>query len=176
MSRTTSRNQAATAPSASPTPRIRGNRIGRCVGWTDDAQLLVDFPGNRHGPLPARSVISFPAAVGERTRTVGREVLLAFESERSDRPIVLGLLDTDEPFPAAREPGSLAKESVSPTRIEARVDGRLVVVEAQDEIVLKCGQASITLRRNGRVVVRGTYVETRARGVNRIRGGSVEIN
>ena len=36
--------------------------------------------------------------------------------------------------------------------------------------------ASITLRRNGRLVVRGAYVETRAEGVNRIKGGSVKIN
>jgi len=49
-------------------------------------------------------------------------------------------------------------------------------VEAADELVLRCGQASIVLRRNGRVVIRGTYVETRAKGVNRIKGGSVLIN
>ena len=62
------------------------------------------------------------------------------------------------------------------TTIEALVDGKRVTIEAQDEIVLRCGQASITLRRNGRIVVRGTYVETRARGINRIKGGAVQIN
>ena len=56
------------------------------------------------------------------------------------------------------------------------VDGRRVEFEAADEIVLLCGQASITLRRNGRIVIRGTYVETRSKGVNRIKGGSVQIN
>lgn len=60
--------------------------------------------------------------------------------------------------------------------VEALVDGDQVVVEGRDEIVLRCGEASITLRRNGRVVVRGTYVETRSEGVNRIRGGAVQIN
>ena len=60
--------------------------------------------------------------------------------------------------------------------VEARVDGRRVELEAADEIVLRCGKASIVLRRNGRVVIRGTYVETRSRGVNRVKGGSVEIN
>lgn len=56
------------------------------------------------------------------------------------------------------------------------VDGSEVVLEVQDEIVLRCGKASITLRRNGRIVIRGTYVENRAEGVNRIKGGSVQIN
>ena len=60
--------------------------------------------------------------------------------------------------------------------VEALVDGKRVVIEALDEIVLRCGQASITLRRNGRIVIRGTYVETRAVGTNRIKGGNVQIN
>ena len=61
-------------------------------------------------------------------------------------------------------------------RVEAKLDGKRVVLEAAEEIVLRCGEASITLRSNGRVVVRGTYVETRSKGVNRIKGGSVQIN
>jgi hypothetical protein len=60
--------------------------------------------------------------------------------------------------------------------LDMRVDGRRVEIEAADEIVLRCGEACIVLRRNGRVIIRGTYVETRSRGVNRIKGGSVEIN
>ncbi|HEY6876702.1 MAG TPA: hypothetical protein VI299_01735 [Polyangiales bacterium] len=63
-----------------------------------------------------------------------------------------------------------------PQRVEALVDGKRVVLDAQDEIVLRCGKASITLRRNGRIVIRGTHVETQSQGVNRIRGGSVQIN
>jgi hypothetical protein len=60
--------------------------------------------------------------------------------------------------------------------IEADVDGRRVRVTAKDEIVLQCGSASITLRRNGRVVIHGTFVETRSEGTNRIKGGQVRIN
>jgi hypothetical protein len=60
--------------------------------------------------------------------------------------------------------------------IEADVDGKRVRVTAQDEIVLECGNASITLRRNGRILIKGTYVETRSEGTNRIKGGQVQIN
>jgi len=60
--------------------------------------------------------------------------------------------------------------------LAVRVDGKRVVIEGQDEIVLRCGEASITLRRNGRIIVRGNYVETRSKGTNRIKGGSVQIN
>lgn len=58
----------------------------------------------------------------------------------------------------------------------ARLDGEQVVLEGRREIVLKCGHASITLRRDGKILVRGIYVETHAKGVNRIKGGSVKVN
>lgn len=81
-------------------------------------------------------------------------------------------------FDPNREPGQVEFQSGASELdpLDMRVDGRRVEIEAADEIVLRCGQASIVLRRNGRVVIRGTYVETRSRGVNRIKGGSVEIN
>jgi hypothetical protein len=56
------------------------------------------------------------------------------------------------------------------------VRGRRLEIEGTDEVVLRCGEASITLRRNGRVVMRGTYVESRSKGTNRIKGGVVLIN
>ncbi|MET0341179.1 MAG: hypothetical protein ABW252_09260 [Polyangiales bacterium] len=66
--------------------------------------------------------------------------------------------------------------SVDDAAREVVVDGRRVVLEAADEIVLRCGRASIVLRRNGRVQIKGAYVETSSEGVNRIKGGTVQIN
>jgi hypothetical protein len=63
-----------------------------------------------------------------------------------------------------------------PQVIEADIDGRRVKIIARDEIVLECGEASITLRRNGRIIIKGTYVETSSEGTNRIKGGQVRIN
>ena len=58
----------------------------------------------------------------------------------------------------------------------AVLDGKRGVLEGEDEVVLRCGEASITLRRNGKIVIRGAYVESHAAGTNRIKGGSVRIN
>jgi len=63
-----------------------------------------------------------------------------------------------------------------PLAIEVDVDGRRVRLLAKDEIVLECGKASITLRRNGRIAIRGTYVETSSEGTNRIKGSQVRVN
>ena len=83
--------------------------------------------------------------------------------KKSGRP--LRLLSADAP--PAPSPGS---------KLEAKVDGKKIIIEGEDEIVLVCGRASITLRRNGKVVVRGTYVETHSTGCNRVKGSSVKIN
>jgi plasmid replication initiation protein len=64
----------------------------------------------------------------------------------------------------------------NPLVFEADVDGSRVRITARDEVVIECGQASITLRRNGRVVIRGTYVESASSGTNRVKGGQVRVN
>jgi hypothetical protein len=148
--------------------------LGRLVGW-DERGPLVDFDGNRHGPVRARIVggargrTSAPAGAGlQRGPAAGPdgqdEVVLLLDPRPGRAPILIGLLQP------------LGGERAAAGELEARVDGRRVELDGRDEIVLRCGQASITLRSNGRVMIQGVRVETRARGVNRIKGGAVEIN
>lgn len=86
--------------------------------------------------------------------------------------VVTGAIERGVPEVEVRELDvEAAKEA-----LDLRVDGRRVELEGHDEVVLRCGLSSITLRRNGRVVIQGTQVETTARGANRVKGGSVEIN
>jgi hypothetical protein len=91
--------------------------------------------------------------------------VVVFENGDRSRPIIIGFIESLQPSPA--QPAQV---------VEADVDGKRVRVTAQDEIVLQCGSASVTLRRNGRVIIRGTYVESRSDGTNRIKGGQVQIN
>lgn len=107
------------------------------------------------------------AAIAQR-----RQVVVVFEHGDRAKPLIVGFVETLDPQPV---PSHDVPSEGAPV-IEADVDGKRVRVTAQDEIVLECGSASITLRRNGRVVVRGTYVETRSEGTNRIKGGQVQIN
>jgi hypothetical protein len=51
-----------------------------------------------------------------------------------------------------------------------------VVLKGHEEIVLQCGRASITLHRDGKIVLRGKDILTVASGVQRIKGGKVQIN
>ncbi|MEM7437416.1 MAG: DUF6484 domain-containing protein [Myxococcota bacterium] len=159
--------------------KLTGTRVGRLVAWSEDEGPMVDHGSNPHGAIRARTTVGLDPQEAAAAVERGQEVLLVFEAERSDRPIIVGLLKDEasqerraNEAPADGTPGS----ALGTEKLEAVVDGRSVVFDAKDEIVLRCGEASITLRRNGRIVVRGTHVETRSKGVNRIKGGVVRIN
>ncbi|MEO8341093.1 MAG: DUF6484 domain-containing protein [Nitrospirota bacterium] len=110
-------------------------------------------------PIVARSTMPITQV------DVGREVLVVFESSDVRCPYIVGLIWEPEQNPPTQ---------AGP--IEAKVDGEQVVIEGKKEIVLKCGKASITLTRAGKVLIRGAYVLSRSSGVNRIKGGSVQVN
>ena len=103
----------------------------------------------------------------------GRDVLVVFQDGDRGKPIIIGLLE--EPLESMVEMTAATKETPD-RKQELRIDGKRVVIEADDEIELKCGQGSITIRKDGKIVVKGTHVLSHATGPNRIRGGSVSLN
>jgi len=56
------------------------------------------------------------------------------------------------------------------------VDGKRVVIEARQEILLRCGKGYILIREDGRIVIKGTDLLSRSSGINKIKGGAVRIN
>jgi len=56
------------------------------------------------------------------------------------------------------------------------LDGKRVVFEGKEEIVLKCGDASITLTKAGKILIRGKFISNRSSGVNRLLGAAIQIN
>jgi len=148
--------------------RLDGVVIGTLVGLNDAGEPLVDFPANTPGEhISARSAVTL--AKGD----LGREVALLFEGGDPRRPIVMGLIQHPERM-LSTSSESTRSEAQNP--IDAEIDGERLVFTAKKEIVLRCGKASITLTRAGKVLIRGTYMLSRSSGVNRIKGGSVQIN
>ena len=47
---------------------------------------------------------------------------------------------------------------------------------SKEQLVLRCGKASITLTKAGKVLIDGSHVLSRSSGVNRVKGGSVQLN
>ena len=147
--------------------RITGIVIGNLVELTTGGRPLVDFPANpMRQPVTAISTLAFSAD------DVGRQLALAFENGDPQKPIILGLIQLPHSsIESAGHPAGADKQDLN-----ASVDGETITLTAQKEIVLRCGQASITLTRAGKVLIRGAYLLSRSSGVNRIKGGSVQIN
>lgn len=135
--------------------KIDGVVIGKLVGFGDAGKPLVDLhtKSNNH-PLPARSTVHLDK------ENIGREIALMFDEGDPHRPIIMGIIyhhEEGQPMPVD-------------------IDGESKIITAKKEIVLRCGKASITLTRAGKVIIRGTYLLNRSSGVNKIKGGSVQIN
>lgn len=155
------------APSSRARPAGAAALLGRIADIDTAGAVSVEIPGTA-GALPARLAIPLSRDELLAAREAGRPAVLVFENGDPALPIVVGLMQPTLP--------GRAPIADVPQVLEADVDGKRVRITAEDEIVLECGSASITLRRNGRVVVRGTYVESYSDGTNRIKGGQVRIN
>ena len=56
------------------------------------------------------------------------------------------------------------------------VDGERIVFDAKKEIELRCGKSSLIMKNDGKIVIKGTQLVSRASGVNKIKGAAVKIN
>ena len=136
--------------------------VGELVAMTDNGLTpLVVYPGQSgSAAISACSIVDIHGA------HVGKQVVLAFDGGDLGKPIVMGIVRSSRAWPIDGQPGQVEVES----------DGERLTITAKDELVLRCGKASITLTKAGKVLVQGSYVSSRSSGVNRIKGGSVHIN
>lgn len=153
----TRRIEAATSRRA-----IEGVVVGTLVAFRDHGATPFvtyhDQPGV--APLAASSTVDLQAP------HIGQSVVLMFEGNDPARPIVLGVVRQGTPAAFSQAGGG----------VEVEADGQRLVVTAERGLVLRCGKASITLTPDGKVVVRGTQIVSHASGLNRIRGGAVQVN
>jgi hypothetical protein len=151
--------------------RISGARVGTIVNISDDGHVLVEFSGNRFGPRKARMT----AAVRDKIQSAddaGQSVLLVFENDDPGLPIIVDVLCDSIQTKGEKAPLALQMDETE----AVFVDGRQVTFDAKEQIVLRCGKASITLTRAGKILIKGAYLLHRSSGVNRIKGASVQIN
>lgn len=151
---------APAKPANAPLPA--GLVIGELIGMTDEGRTpLVLFAGQRgSAALAARTVVDLHGV------HMGSKVVLMFEAADSGKPIVMGVLREGHAWPLDEQPG----------QVEVDVDGERLIVSAKEQLVLRCGKASITLTKAGKVLIQGSYLLSRSSGANRIKGGSIQLN
>ncbi|EYF06287.1 hypothetical protein CAP_2165 [Chondromyces apiculatus DSM 436] len=163
------RTEAARAEAAAAVvlpERVEGIMVGRVEEVTASGARVV-FPGSGAEGVAARAMVQLGSG------DVGVEVALMFEGGDPGRPVVMGRMFTPG---GAERAGRAGRAESAGGALQARVDEERVEIAAEKEIVLRCGKSSITLTRAGKILIRGAYVLTRSSGVNRIQGGSVQIN
>ncbi|WP_051234638.1 DUF6484 domain-containing protein [Marinimicrobium agarilyticum] len=105
---------------------------------------------------------------------LGRQAVVMFAGGSIQAPVLLGFVHS--PLDMALEEFAGESEETSPGKMEAEVDGQKTVIEGKQQIVLRCGAASITLTESGKIVLRGEHLVSRSSGVNRILGASIQMN
>ena len=147
-------------------------------------QPMVDYPLN-----PEKGALKAITPLVLTSQQVSRQVALLFNHGDLSQPFVIGLVHSPlqamlDNFQQDQET-SFGNTTSQDTQVElaanlgtddVSVDGNKITFEAQDEMVFKCGKSSITLTKSGKVLIRGKYLLNRSSGVNRIMGGSVQVN
>ena len=154
------RLQEAQPPISMPTAGVATARL-HAFDLNDAPVLtgLARFPGEL---VTARTTVALLQAM------VGATVVVLHEDGDWARPIVVGVLQQGAGVGAAATP-------VAPSFDVQADDGRLTLT-AEREVVLRCGDASITLTRAGKVILKGNYVVSRSTGYNKIKGAAIDIN
>lgn len=138
-----------------------GVTVARFHGFDlDDQPLVAGLPQLPHEVVAARSTVAL------RREMIGCDAVVVFEAGDPYRPIVVGVVQSRRNEVSADVPRKVAIEA----------DGERYVVSAEREIVLRCGEASITLTRAGKVIIKGNYILSRSTGYNKIKGAAIDIN
>jgi hypothetical protein len=128
-------------------------QAGVLVCLNADGCPIVDYSGNELGPVVARTAIS--------AADPGDTVLLVFECGDPTRPIIVGVV----------------RERFEPRCLQqVKITAKEILFEGTETVNLCSGESTLTLRKDGRVTLRGKDVVTRASRTNRLRGATVKIN
>ncbi len=135
----------------------QGARTGTVIELAEGGEVGVVLPGQP--PVRLRCQVLQTADRATLTLALGARVLVLPPPAGETFGVILGLL---APYHAPVE-----ETKPIPERLE---------LVAQQELELTCGESSIHLHADGRVIVKGQDILSRARRTQKIRGGTVHIN
>jgi hypothetical protein len=156
----------ANKPLASQPSEISPLSVGACIarfhGFDMQDQPLVTGMSQ----LPGEIVLA-RTTVRLLRETVGADVVVLCEQGDPRRPIIMGVVGSKLVS---------STDSDAQPLISVDADEDRYVISAEREIVLKCGDSSITLTRAGKVIIKGNYILSRSSGYNKVKGAAVDIN
>ncbi|QTA85815.1 hypothetical protein [Desulfonema magnum] len=149
---------------------------GMIAGFESDGMILVEaeesefllpcyFIRTAQGPLPRLNI--------------GDSVLFVLDSGQ-EYGYITGLIEVYTPPVNTSETLNYPDDKVEielPLKAQdVKINDKRIIIEADDEIRLKCGEGMILINKQGKIIVRGTSLLSRAKGMNKIKGAGVSIN
>jgi hypothetical protein len=133
--------------------------------------IMVSCNGNP--PVPARLISGIDRQELAKKENAGREVLVVFNGGNPELPIITGIMENVLEDLVSME---IVSDPIEKAPVKTVVDKKQILIEAENEIVLQCGLGSIILRKDGKIVIKGTRIMSRASGTNKVKGSSVSLN
>ena len=141
------------------------------IAPTDNPGIIM-VKYSKNSSKPARLLSHINRQDLMKKESVGKQVMIVFENGNPDLPVIIGVMENVLEDLVCMEVTTNSDEN----SFETNVDGKRIQIEAESEIVLKCGKGSITIKKEGKIVVRGTEIISRASGTNKIKGSNIKLN
>lgn len=155
-------NKASKHSKTDSSPLVKGT----VAAIQADGVIWVLVSKDPRKPIQARTLVDIDLAA------IGHDVLLSFDDKNDDRPIILGLIQD-----RCKKEADLTELDLHRNQVDTYyLDKERVEIEAKKEIVMRCGDCSVTLRKDGKIIIKGVHVISRAKGANKMRGAAVTIN
>lgn len=113
---------------------------------------------------PDRLLDVLTTASGELRVVPGDEVMYWLPEQPNERGVVFGRIGESV------EPTTAVEPELRPSPPDT------LVLEAKSGLTLRVGGASIEIRADGKILIKGTDLVSHAKRMNRIKGGAVAIN
>ena len=155
--------KSVSAPSSGADPQL-GIGVAKFVGFDLQDQPLI----TNLACLPGQ-IVTARSTVALRSKMMNSDVVVMFDGGKIEHPVILGVIQDQK---------NQDHEAVfsSDKLVHAQIDNERVEIAAEREIILRCGDASITLTRAGKVIIKGNYIISRSAGYNKIKGAAIELN
>lgn len=154
------------------TPKQLGQvtiRRGRLHEILDDGSLVV-----RSEEDPSELIHCDFLITGSNTHpelAPGSVVLFTPPETESRRGCVLGVIGKYTSSRESEQTNNADQESESLTIHRDNIE-----IVADSKLVLRCGEGTLTVSKDGTIIIRGTRMLSRSKGINKIKGAAVQIN
>lgn len=154
-----------------------GLLIGKVISINSQGNPMLAYDEQTKAkPVEALTTVPLTPA------SIGQDVAVSFAQNQGGTPIVMGVirrvLDDVLNLDVSKTPSSteFETENANNQKPEILVDGNKLELSAAEEITLRCGKASITLTKAGKILIKGEHMLNRTSGSYKIKSGSIQLN